>query len=561
MIIMVGFIFKKKSRGYNYYYAGENHRVNGKCVRKWEIRLGTFDNIVKIMSQGMLLPDEVFATPYGLYSAFVEIAKEIRFVEIIDQAFPKRNQGLTIGDYFLLGILARLTKPRTKNSIQKWYKSKEIEKIYSVDQKYLTVQNYWNNMEPLDFEKVNDLHHSLLKSIGKEYPLQTSYIYFDPTNFHTFIETLSESSTIPKHGSSKKKRFDLPIVNLALAVTKGDGIPAYHKTYSGNINDVTFFKQNLDALIKHLKKKTTSKKIVIVFDKGNNAKEVFDQIAGYKEPKVKFIGSLRPSTQEKLFSIPVEQLIDEYETDSGNVVKYKEVRVKVYGKSYRGVLTYDDNTYRKKWNTWINNMDKIMNEVKSFLNNKLNIKKWRDKEAVEKKLNKIVSKKKMKNVLCVEVNGEYGNLWVSLYCDIAAAKKKMNTWGKNLVFSSLEQEDIVEIIKGYRLKNDIEECFKILNNSYLLSVRPINHWNDQMIKAHMATCVFGLIIIQLLRKKLREANIKMSINEVFERLMEIQLVRLYYKNKRTVYKLGTMDKRTRKLAKAVGVRLKLECSD
>ena len=63
------------------------------------------------------------------------------------------------------------------------------------------------------------------------------------------------------------------------------------------------------------------------------------------------------------------------------------------------------------------NMDKIMKEVETFLNNKLNIKKWRDKDAVEKKLKIIVSKKRMQNVICFEVNGEYENLWVSLYCD------------------------------------------------------------------------------------------------------------------------------------------------
>ena len=576
---MVGYIFKKKSRGKTYYYAGESKRVGKTSKRAWEVYLGTFDKIVKTMSKGgVLLPDEASSTPYGLYSAFVKTAREIDFVNIVDQVYPKRDQGLSIGEYFLLGILARLTKPITKNSIKEWYRSKEIDKIYPINPGFLTVQNYWNNMASLDFEKMNRLHHLLTEGINRrgDNRLQTTYIYFDPTNFHTFIKTLDDTSTIPQNGNSKSKRFDLRQVNLALAVTRDDAIPIYHKTYPGNINDVTFFKENLESFIEHLAsidrknfsaKKTSKtghtrlnslkKDIVIVFDKGNNAKVVFDKLSDHKTPAIRFIGSLRPSTQEEIFAIPTEKMSERFTTDSGNVVLYQEVHVKVYGKTFRGVLTYDEKTYQKKRHTWMANMGKVTSEVETFLDTQLNVKKWRKKEAVEKKLRRMLSKKGMKNVIQYEVNGEYGKLRVSLYCDIKAAEEKMSTWGKSLIFTSLKKEDnVVEIIKGYRLKSDIEECFKILNNSYLLSVRPVHHWNDQMIKAHMATCVLGLELIQLIRKKLKDAGIKMSIEEVFGRLDEISLIRLHYKNRKTVYKVGSMDKRTRKLAETLDVKLK-----
>jgi len=449
---MVGYIFKKKSRGKTYYYAGESERVGKTSRRKWEVYLGTFDNIVKKMGEDVLLPDDVSSTPYGLYSAFAETAREIDFVEIIDQVFPKRNQGLTIGEYFLLGILARLTKPITKSSIQEWYVTKEVGRIYPVDASFLTVQNYWNNMEQLDFDDdVNELHHLLLERISKDYVVQKSYIYFDPSNFHTFIKTNSDNSTIPHCGNSKKKRFDLRQVNLALAVTKGDGIPIYHKTYPGNINDVTFFKENLDSFVKNLRKNKCTEEIVIVFDKGNNSKEVFDSLAGFKDPDVKFIGSIRPSMKEKIFSTPLERLKESFVTDSDNVVWYKKITsLKIYGQTFQGALTYDENTYQKRLNTWMENMCVITREIEDFIESRLNVKKWRDKEAVEKKLKEITSKKKMKKVIHCRVHGEYGKLHVTTYCDVKSARKIMNTWGKNLIFTSLQDEDIVEIIKGYR---------------------------------------------------------------------------------------------------------------
>jgi len=559
---MVGYIFKKKSRGKNYYYAGESERVGKTSRRKWEVYLGTFDTIVKKMGEDVLLPDEVSSTPYGLYSAFVETAREINFVEIIDQVYPKRNQGLTIGEYFLLGILARLTKPITKSSIQEWYRSKEIEKIYPVDSNFLTVQNYWNNMDLLNLDTdVNELHRLLLERISKDYVVQMSYVYFDPSNFHTFIKTHSDNSSIPCYGNSKKKRFDLRQVNLALAVTKGDGIPIYHKTYPGNINDVTFFKENLDSFVKHLRKNNSAGEIVIVFDKGNNAKEIFDALAVFKDPKVMFIGSIRPSMKEKIFSTPVEELKDSFVTGSGTIVRYKKISsLKIYGQTFQGALTYDEKTHHKNLNTWIGNMNMITNEIEDFIQNHLNIKKWRDKKAAEKKLKEITSKKKMKKVIHCKVQGEYGKLSVILYCDVKSVKKIMNTWGKNLIFTSIKGDDIVEIIKGYRMKNDIEGCFKILNNSHLLSVQPFCHWTDQMIKAHITTCVLGLELIQLMRKKLRDAGIKISIEKTFGNLMEIPLIRLHYQNKKTVYKVGSAGKDAKKVAKELNVRMKVKCS-
>jgi len=553
---VAGYIFKKKSRGKTYYYAGQSKRDGKKVRRKWEVYLGSFDKIVKTMGEGVLLPDEVSSTPYGLYAAFVELAKRIDFVDIIDAVFPKRDQGLTIGEYVFLGILARLTKPIAKRSIQDWYVGKRIEKVYPVDPVFLTGQNYWNNMVSLDFDKVNEVHHRLIDRIDKDRVLDRSYIYFDPSNFHTFINTECDTATIAQNGNSKKKRFDLRQVNVALAVTRKDGFPVYHKTYPGNVNDVTFLKEHVNELVAQLKKNRRMGDIVIVFDKGNNSKDVFDVLHGLKKSHVEFIGSLRPSTQKDLFNTSVDLLKDHFVTDSGNIVWYKELdSVKVYGRSYHGVLTFDERTYRKKMHTWMSNMNKITGEIQEFIDTRLNVKKWRRKEAVMKKLNKITDQKGMKNVIHCQVHGSFGQLSVSVYCDMQSAYEKMGRAGKNLIITSIDGEDIVEIIKGYRMKNDIEDCFKILNDPYLLSVQPFHHWTDQMITGHMATCIFGLQLIQLMRKMVRDAGIKMSIGKIFEQLHDIPLVRLQYHNRKTVYKVGSVRRETRRLAEELNVKM------
>ena len=65
-------------------------------------------------------------TKYKLLNIFYNRDREINFIENIDKVFPKRDQGLTIGEYFLFGILARLTKPLTTNSIEEWYDDNQL---------------------------------------------------------------------------------------------------------------------------------------------------------------------------------------------------------------------------------------------------------------------------------------------------------------------------------------------------------------------------------------------------------------------------------------------------
>lgn len=553
---MAGYIFKKQSRGNTYYYAGESIRVGKTSRRKWEVYLGTFEKIVKTMGEGILLPDEVSSTPYGLYSAFMETANDINFVENINTVYPKRDQGLNIGEYFLFGILARLTKPHSTNSIEGWYENNRLDMVYNVDPTLLTAQNYWNNLSSLDFDKINDVHYLLQDTISKKYDIHDTYIYFDPSNFHTYIENNMETSEIAKRGNSKQKRFDLRQANLALAVTQGEGIPTYHKTYPGNVNDVTFFKENINEFIKHLKK-NGAQETIVVFDKGNNAKEIFDVICKPGKQNIKFIGSLRPSSYKELFKTPLEEFKGQYETDAGNEVLYEETRVDCYERNFRAVLTYDQKTFKKKMNTWIENMKDIVDEIEEFIGSKLNIKKWRNKEAVEKKLETLTSKKHFKDILQFQVDGDYGKLSVSLFTDMENAKEAMKPWGKTLIFTSCEKKDIVDVIKGYRMKNDIEDCFKILKNSHILSIRPVHHWTDQMIKAHVATCVLGLELIQVMKKKLNDNDVIVSVSKMFQSLHDITLVKLDYSKKKTVYKVSSVRKDTRKTATTLGVKLKI----
>jgi len=73
-----------------------------------------------------------------------------------------------------------------------------------------------------------------------------------------------------------------------------------------------------------------------------------------------------------------------------------------------------------------------------------------------------------------------------------------------------------QVVHHYKELQEIERIFRTLKSS--LDVRPIYHWVDRRIEAHIFMCVLALQIQRLMRQRLRTAKIKRSPERVLEKL-------------------------------------------
>jgi transposase len=64
--------------------------------------------------------------------------------------------------------------------------------------------------------------------------------------------------------------------------------------------------------------------------------------------------------------------------------------------------------------------------------------------------------------------------------------------GKLLVRTSRKDMKALEVIRRYKELTDIERAFRTLKSS--LEIRPIYHWTDRRIQAHVFICVVALQI-------------------------------------------------------------------
>jgi len=73
-----------------------------------------------------------------------------------------------------------------------------------------------------------------------------------------------------------------------------------------------------------------------------------------------------------------------------------------------------------------------------------------------------------------------------------------------------------QVVHQYKELQEIERCFRTLKSS--LDIRPVYHWVDRRIRAHIFICVMALTIERLMRHRLQKAKIKRSPERVLEKL-------------------------------------------
>jgi transposase len=101
--------------------------------------------------------------------------------------------------------------------------------------------------------------------------------------------------------------------------------------------------------------------------------------------------------------------------------------------------------------------------------------------------------------------------------------------GKTILFTDHGQDWSDErIVLAYRVHHHVEADFRRLRDPRYLGFRPTFHWTDQKLRVHAFYCVLALMILNLLRRKLAQSCIVLSIVEIMKQLTEINEVTLLY---------------------------------
>ena len=551
------YLTRKKKKGKYYLYLEEKAWINGRTRRAWQKYLGPEDKLKDIKFNSLLTRHankvEVQTIEFGSSAALWQMAEEIELAKIIDaNTGKKRKQNLSLGEYITIAAINRCVAPCSKSKLKRWYEKDWLSTRYDIDPQVLNAQTYWNHFQYLSKEILVQIELALGQIVVDKYDLDLDSLFYDPTNFFTFSKG-SEESELLQFGHSKENRNGCRLVNYSLLCARESGVPLMHETYAGNTQDAQEFKQVPQRIADRLLALGRDpKRITLVFDKGNHSRDAF---AAIDEIKLGFIASRRNSTHKDLLHVPRDEFTKTILPITQKAVEYFKTTKKIYGKDRILYVVLDPKKQKKYVIKFVEKLEKKILEIKEYFKDRLNVKMWSKKKAVEEKLKSLVGKRPLADVIITEVRGTDENMTLTVSIDEKARKAHEATLGRTILFTNREEWTPEAVIWGYREQYIVEHAFRDMKSPTAIAIRPMYHHADTSIRAHVFLCVISLLLLSLLRLKLARKSVPTSYNELHYELRSIHALKILTSPKaKPLWKLEKITKNASKFFRALNLR-------
>jgi len=534
----------KKIHGRTYYYYSKWAWVNGKCRRVWQKYLGKLEDIVQAVDGGGPPPEYAEVFQWGLPSALWKECTRARIVDLTDALCPKRQQGLSTGEYLAVAAVNRAVAPRSKRSMWQWFSQTVLLRhLPHSCQAALSSQRFWDHMDRIDTETARKIWKNLLQATVRREPIDFSSVAYDGTNFYTFIDTFNSRCQLAQRGRNKQGRNSLRQINYALFCGADGSLPLYYDVYEGNRHDARQFPvmlRRFHAFLQELyPEQGGAPEITLIFDKGNNSEKNFQLLDSLP---LKFVGSVKLDQHRDLLEVSnQDERFESCRKPELQGTKAFRVLQQVHGRERVLVLTYSQNLFDAQWLTLHNDMSKAVQKL-SALREKLDdrikgtLKGGRTPtlESINRQCQRILSRRFLKRVLRVTVSpgpDEIPRLEYEI--DAQALARVADTHlGKNLLISDRRDWDDERIIQAYRSQFMIEDVFKQMKDRCRGNWWPLNHWTDSKIQVHGLYCTIALLLRAQLMRRVRQAGLQLPIQRVFSELDAIREVVNVFPRKR-----------------------------
>jgi transposase len=388
-------------------------------------------------------------------------------------------------------------------------------------------------MDRVGPEQVVAVERDLAAHVAQHYALRLDCLFYDATNFFTFIDSFNARSTLAQRGKSKEGRSSLRVLGLALLVCGPEQVPLFHHLYPGNHNDPTSFRSTIEELTRRLSLlREVAQQVTLVFDKGNNTTDTLTAL----HDRHHVVGSLVPTHHKDLLEVPREQMRrldrDRFEHD----VRSYRTRKTVFGREYTVLVTWNERLFTAQRRTLEREVAKCGARLEEEA---ARLARWHAGEvqgraptvvAVNRTVARMLRGRHMKQLLRTQVTedpacGGLPRLNWSVD-EQAMAELERTLLGKTLLFTDNHDWSEEDVVAAYRGQHHVESAFRQMKDTHHVSFRPAYHWTDGKLRVHALTCVLALLLTSLLRKELADLGVRLSADAMLESLAGIREVHL-----------------------------------
>lgn len=494
------FIRKVKVGNHIYLQEVESVWTNGKSTHKYIRTIGKEVDNKKILSGSIENSQVTNVAIYGPLLVLNEIAKQINLHKILGEYSSE----------ILSMAYSHCIDPKSINKMEEWFSKTELNHILNL--KEITEKKLRDSLDFIENDFRNEsLQEDIFNSVNSKYNLMKNSFFYDVTNIYFF----GNKCNIAKRSKSKEGGYKR-LVQVGLAVTD-EGIPIFHKTFSGNVFDA----RTLFDVMKTLSYAGIQVPFLI-WDRGvtsginiSDAKRLgFQVICGLANK-----GNL-PKEIDKI--LESKNLID-----AKNRVQLKESSFYVAIRNYK--------------------IENVNGYLYVCLNRKqqVELQEKRLKE-IENAKELIKEKKKFDDSL-----QKYFNKKMEINKIILVEESKYD--GISIIFST-KKLVIKEVVKKYFDKDIVEKAFSCLKG--VIKVRPIRNWLDERVRAHIFICYLSYLLLSILNYKLEKDKLDIGAVEAIKKLETMYKIYLTdMKTKNEFVKVVTLTKQQEEILKAVNKKL------
>jgi hypothetical protein len=386
-------------------------------------------------------------------------------------------------------VLARLATPASKR------KSVELlARNYGIDRSLQQVYRMMDQVAARESEIRDAVGAATLGLFQKGIDV----LFFDVTTLYFESFTADEFKGF---GFSKDCKFKQTQVMLALITTTG-GLPITYELFPGN----TFEGHTLIPIIELLKKRFEVREILLVADRAMFNRKNLDQMdaLGIRYIVAAKLRKLPPAVRERILSEPGYQMA-QLEEELHWLGEFEH-------EGRRLISSYSPERAKKDRSDRLRLIERV--------------------------------EKKCKGRDSLPVAEVIGNAGTAKFLEIERAKARLSPekiendalWdGMHGVITNVRDMTATAVLSRYRGLWQIEEAFRI--NKHDLAMRPIFHWTQPRIRAHIAICFLAYAVAKHATRRLEAAGIHMSFARLREELLLIQSSILLNVRTRKCYRL------------------------
>jgi transposase len=422
-----------------------------------------------------------------------------------------RNLGMNRADTnkALISIIARAVFCSSEHkTAQILEMNSELAACYNYDQP-ITHKQLYKTADTL-FKYKEQIDTFIYERVSSMFDITDKLVIFDISN--TYFETRKAGSKLAKHGRSKEKRNDCPLV-VFTGVINAEGFIRHSRIYEGNMPDTETLEDMIADLSKH---RGTANKQTIVIDAGIATEENLELI---KSKGYDYVCVSRKRLKDYPVSTATNKVIQLTDREKNKV----ELSVFRHPK-------YDD--------TWMYVQSEAKRTKEQSMESKLTERFVEDIEGIKQALSKKGGTKKLESVherigrakeRHKRISGQYEievNQQNGIVLDINWKKKNnpVNSEKSNGVYfirTSYQNPDEKQLWQIYNTIREVESTFRCLKSD--LQIRPVYHQKDERIESHIYLTILAYQLVNTIRYMLKSSNIHYDWNNIL-RIMSTQTI-------------------------------------